>query len=60
MRTKRAKMASTPIQFTEEQYANGDFIMEEEGIKYFSEYVRKAVDFYTEQNYPQLCKKKAY
>lgn len=56
MRTKREKMSSTPVQFTDRQYANSEFIMEKEGIKYFSEYVRLAVDFYTEQKYPNLSK----
>lgn len=56
MRIKREKMSSTPVQFTDKQYLNSEVIMEREGIKYFSEYIRKAVDFYTEQKYPHLAK----
>ncbi len=56
MKTRREKMLSTPVQFTDKQYLNSEEIMKNEGIKYFSEYVRTAVDFYTEQKYPHLAK----
>lgn len=56
MKLKRERKLSTPVQFTDKQYQNSELIMDEEGIRYFSEYVRKAVDYYTEQKYPHLAK----
>ena len=51
-------MISTAIQFTESQYEISDAIMSSEGIKYFAEHVRNALDFYHCKKYPQFAAKK--
>lgn len=56
MRVKREKMTSTPVQFTDQQYEISEEVMKLEGIRYFSEHVRNALDFYHEKKYPQLVK----
>ena len=56
VRVKREKMTSTPVQFTVQQYEISEEVMKLEGIRYFSEHVRNALDFYHEKKYPQLVK----
>lgn len=58
MRIKKTRMMSTAIQFTESQYEISDAIMSSEGIKYFAEHVRNALDFYHCKKYPQFAAKK--
>ena len=56
VRVKREKMTSTPVQFTDKQYEVSERAMQLDGIKYFSEHVRNALDFYHQHKYPQLVK----
>lgn len=56
VRVKREKMTSTPVQFTDKQYEVSEKAMLQDGIKYFSEHVRNALDFYHQAKYPQLVK----
>ena len=49
-------MTSTPVQFTDKQYEVSEKAMLQDGIRYFSEHVRNALDFYHEEKYPQLLK----
>ena len=51
---RKEKMLSSSVQFTQSQEDNLYSIMEFENISSKAEFVRKAVDYYIEQNYPQL------
>ena len=57
MRTKREKMSSTPVQFTDKQYLNSEVdYAKEKVLSIFQSIYEKPVDFYTEQKYPHLAK----
>lgn len=44
----KERMSTTSVQFTLSQYETAAEIMEQDGIKSFSEYIRNALDFYND------------
>lgn len=44
----KERMSTTSVQFTLSQYETATEIMEQYGIKSFSEYIRNALDFYND------------
>lgn len=44
----KERMSTTSVQFTLSQYETATEIMEQDGIKSFSEYIRNALDFYND------------
>ena len=51
---RQERMSTISVQISEKQEDNLYLIMDFEGIESRAELVRKAIDFYVEQNYPQI------